>query len=450
METSIIIISLGLLIIATHVFNALFDKTKVPNVLILLTIGIIVGPVIGWVKPEHFGEIGPIFSTVTLVILLFESGINLKLKQIFSSFGSTFLITIFNFSISAFVATLVANLFTSLTLFPSLFFGVIVAGTSSAVVIPVVRQLRMNQKAGTILLLESALTDVLCLVIGLALLNSFSQGKDLSLSEISLVILKSFGIALIIGLIGGFAWSLFLEKIRRIQNSKFISLACVFVIYGITEWLGFNGGIATLVFGITMGNSYLLKRTKISYLMPDTEILEEERNFFAELVFILQTYFFVYVGISIQFGSWIYYVLALVILAGIIASRPLSIKMFVKSKTMEFKDLSLMAVLMPKGLVTAIMATLPLAYGIEGGNIIQYLAYAIVFFSILISSIFVILLSRNNPNIGYLKSLLLTKSTNMDDVVKQDAPEVISEEALDLSINEAPAKSDDDIQVKSE
>ncbi len=41
----------------SHVFNELFEKTKIPNVLLLLLIGIIIGLVSGVVTDDFFGNI---------------------------------------------------------------------------------------------------------------------------------------------------------------------------------------------------------------------------------------------------------------------------------------------------------------------------------------------------------------------------------------------------------
>ena len=70
-----IVISLGLLIFFSHAFNELFDRTKIPNVLLLLLIGIIVGPIGGIVSKDFFGQLGNVFTTITLIVILFESGV---------------------------------------------------------------------------------------------------------------------------------------------------------------------------------------------------------------------------------------------------------------------------------------------------------------------------------------------------------------------------------------
>lgn len=396
---------IGLLILGAHLFNGLFRFTKIPNVLILLVIGIIIGPVLGMVKEPHFGSVGPIFTSITLVLILFESGTKLKLGELFESIGSAFLLTLFNFIASAVIGTVFAYLFFSdIDLMSATFFGVIIAGTSSAVVIPIIKQLKLNEKGYTTLMLESALSDVLCLVIGLALLQAMKQDV-FEIKNIFNAIWKSFLFAFLIGFAGGFLWSLIIRFTRIIQDSKVMNLAVVFIVYGLTEYLQLNGGIAVLIFGITLGNAYLLQNTALKHIFPSKELLENEKDFFSELVFIMTTFFFVYVGICMKFGSIGVYLIALLIVALIIMVRPLSIKLLVRSK-MSVKDLSIMSVMTPKGLVPAILASIPIQYGMKGGESIQMLAFAVVLLSILICSVLVIILSKNPLKIGYLANLL--------------------------------------------
>ena len=55
-KITLIVMFLGGLIFFSHLLNKLFNKTKIPNVLILITIGIIVGFFID--SKIFFGEVG--------------------------------------------------------------------------------------------------------------------------------------------------------------------------------------------------------------------------------------------------------------------------------------------------------------------------------------------------------------------------------------------------------
>ncbi len=434
MEIAIVIISLGLLIFFSHLFNSLFDKTKIPNVLLLLLIGIIIGPIGGWIKPDFFGSFGSVFTTITLIVILFESGTSLKFKEIGKAIGSSFLITIINFAASMVIASLLANFLTSLDWISSIFVGAIIAGTSSAVVIPMVKQLRMGEKNQTILFLESAISDVLCLVVGLAVLEGMKLGA-LNVTDVFSKMWKAFLFAALLGIAGGFLWSIVLKLVRGIKNSMFTTLAFVFILYGIIEMMGLNGGIAALSFGIILGNSDVINKNRVFkkiFSFDTTSLNISEKNFFSELVFLLQTYFFVYVGICIQFGNILTYGVGLLIVILIILFRPLSIKLFTNKST-KIKDVAIMSVMAPKGLVPAVLASLPLQQNLMNidGATIQDLGYSIVLFSIVICSILVIIVSKDPL---FFTKMFRKKENNTENINSTELNNQISD-TEDLSLD---------------
>jgi cell volume regulation protein A len=391
-----IVISLGLLIFFSHAFNELFDRTKIPNVLLLLLIGIIVGPIGGIVTKDFFGQLGNVFTTVTLIVILFESGVGLRFSEIKKSIGPASLITIINFVITVIITAFLASLLTRLDWISSVFVGAIIGGTSSAVVIPIVKQLKMSEKSSAIMFLESALSDVLCLIVGLAVLEGIKMGA-LDVGTVFSKMWKAFLFAALLGLAAGLIWAVVIKLIRSIKNSMFTTLAFVFILYGIVEMLGYNGGISALTFGIILGNTDSISTNKLFrkvFAFDASGFNENERNFFAEIVFIMQTYFFVYVGISLQFGSVYIYGIGLLIVALVILVRPLSIKLLT-SKSTPANEVAIMSIMAPKGLVAAVLATIPMQQGLAFGDTIMDLGYSIVLFSIIICSVLVIFVSKD-------------------------------------------------------
>jgi NhaP-type Na+/H+ or K+/H+ antiporter len=391
-----IVISLGLLIFFSHAFNELFERTKIPNVLLLLLIGIIVGPIGGIVSKDFFGQLGNVFTTITLIVILFESGVGLKFSEIKKSIGPASLITIINFVITVIITSFLASLLTKLDWISSVFVGAIIGHTSSAVVIPIVKQLKMSEKSSAIMFLESALSDVLCLIVGLAVLEGIKMGA-LDVGAVFSKMWKAFLFAALIGLAAGLIWSVVIKLIRSIKNSMFTTLAFVFVLYGIVEMIGFNGGISALTFGIILGNTDSISTNKLFrkvFAFDASGFNENERNFFAEIVFIMQTYFFVYVGISLQFGSLYIYGIGLLIVVLVILVRPLSIKLLTGKKT-PANEVAIMSIMTPKGLIAAVLATLPMQQGLAFGDTIMDLGYSIVLFSIIICSVLVIFVSKD-------------------------------------------------------
>lgn len=393
-------IFLGLLIFCAHLFNAWFSRRRIPDVLLLMVIGILVGPVSGCVTPESLSSVGPVFASLTLLFILFDSGIDMSIDMIRKYWTGVVQVTLLSFALSMLAVALAGHFLIGLELQASLMMGAMVAGTAAAIVIPVVRQMRVSVKTRVTLTLESAISGVLCIVIALAFIEGYKLG-NISFGSMLGRVLASILMALMIGLVGGIVWSSLMDNVRKIQNSMFLTPAFVFVIYGIAELLGYSGAIAALSFGLVLGNpgyfevSFLrkLKLNKMSALE------ENEKSFFKEFVFILKTYFFVYIGICIPFTNGYALLYGAIIAAMLFVVRFILIA--IVGRNNEPRDRLTVSMMIPKGLVSAVLASMPeqvnIAAGyivIPGATFIKYITYSVIFFSIIYCSILVLLTSR--------------------------------------------------------
>ena len=351
-------IFLGLLIFCAHLFNAWFSRRRIPDVLLLMLIGILVGPVLGFVSPANLDEIGPVLASLTLLFILFDSGIDMKLDMVRRYWSGVVQVTFFSFVVSMATVTLVAYFLVDLELKASMMLGAMVAGTAAAIVIPLVRRMRVSVKTRVTLTLESAISGVLCIVIALAFIEGYKLG-NVSIGSMLGRVFASILMALVIGTVGGIVWSSFMDRIRKLQNSMFLTPAFVFVIYGVAELLGYSGAIATLSFGLVLGNPEyfemsFLKKLRLNDMTP---LEDNEKSFFKEFVFILKTYFFVYIGICIPFSNPLALAYGLVIAAALFVVR------------------------------FALIA-------IVGPEIIKHITYSVIFCSIIICSLLVLLTSK--------------------------------------------------------
>lgn len=169
--------AIGILVFLSHVFTAVFNRTRIPDVLFLIAIGIVMGPLLGIVSPDQFGKIGPIFVTITLIVILFEGGLSLKLDTLRSSAGGALALAALCFFLTMGVVAGVAFYLTDLGLIPSLILGAILGSTSEALVIPLSRQLGLRKESQTIVALETSVNDVLSIVITIALSAAQKTGK---------------------------------------------------------------------------------------------------------------------------------------------------------------------------------------------------------------------------------------------------------------------------------
>lgn len=397
------LIFIGILIFCAHLFSAIFSKRRVPDVLLLVGIGIIVGPVLGWVHPTMLGNLGAIFSSVTLVFILVDSGLDIHIDDLRKYWLGMVQVTSGSFVVSLLTASLIAHYVALLDWRASLLLGSMVAGTGAAIVIPMIRQMKVSAQTRTVLTLESAISAVFCIVVTLAFIEGFKLGQ-ISFVRVAGNVLASFFMALLLGVVGGIVWSSLLRRVRRLQNSMFLTPAFIFVIYGITEALGYCGAIAALAFGIVLGNasyfeiSFLQKMYKRK--MPNMHSLEDsEKSFFKEMVFILKTFYFVYIGICIPFTDTMALVYGVIIAAAIFVARLFLI--FIVGHKNTPTDRWIVSIMMPKGLVSAVLGSMPMQINqVAGYEVIPYaeriqcMVYSIIFFSIIICSLMVLLSRR--------------------------------------------------------
>ena len=384
----------GGLIFLAHLFLHIFNRTRVPDVLLLIIVGIILGPVSKVVPVEAFGLVGPIFVTITLVVILFEGGIALKLSALRSALGKAVKLAIANFFMTMFVVGIVAHSILSLEWIPSLIIGAIAASTSEAIIIPMIKQLRTSESMNALLSVESSVNDVLSVAVALSLIGAYQLG-NIDIGLIAGDLIASFLVAIIFGFGGAFLWSLILRRMHAMKNTMFTTVAIVFALYGLVEMLGFSGAIAALAFGITIGNIESIKLPKLGRPLAGKPagLTDTERAFFTESSFLLKTFFFIYLGISLQFSSSSVILIGILITFIAFALRIPAVKISV-GNSVSTKEATLMSVMIPKGLAAAVLASIPAQQGIAGGVLIRDVTYMVILISIVVTSIIIPLLEK--------------------------------------------------------
>ena len=383
MQTSIIIIIIGLFIFWGHYLNGIFERRSIPDVLGLMLIGMLLGPIFHLVDPTSFGQFGPLFSNLVLIFILFESGTDLRISEVKASFKESAGITTLGFLVTWIIVAVMCYLILHLSILTCLFIGATLGGTSSAVVVGLVKKVAVKPKTATTLIMESAETDVFTLAIPLSILGLMMSGEIQAGTVLSQFI-ASLVIALLMGIGGAFLWSFILNKIPNLKSTKFSTPAFLFILYGVTEYLNYSGPITALSFGIAIGNLQYFEPKLLERIIPNQSIVlsQIEKDFFSELVFLLRTFFFVFIGISIQINRLDWLMWGAIITLVLYASRIIIVRVIATRDT-PLLDKSIMSIMIPKGLGAAVIATLPLQRGHVDGVIIQSICFAVILFSTL-------------------------------------------------------------------
>ena len=165
------------------------------------------------------------------------------------------------------------------------------------------------------------------------------------------------------------------------------TLGALLIIFALVDFFGGSGPIAILVMGVILGNSNdfaKLLRLKI------TSFVDETIKFFhGEVTFFIRTFFFVYMGMMISFNSVNLHFLTLSIslILIIIVIRYISVEIITRVIHEKREDKFIMFSMMPRGLASAVLASLPLSANIKGSEVfIEYTFAVIILTNILMTA----------------------------------------------------------------
>ncbi len=401
-------LAIGGIIFIGFISNFLFNRYKIPDVLILIFLGVLIGPgLLGIVDSDMFvliEDMAPFFAALALAMIMFDGGMGLNYDQVLKSITKTMFHSIVVFSLSIIITTGICYYFLGWGLIVSLLLGAILGGTSGAIVIPIVTRMNISGKTRTLLTIESALTDVMVIVMAMSILfflHDGGGGVDVAVRNL----VSAFFVSFMIGLIAGIAWLKVLAKLENQPFSYMVTIAALLVMYGGTDLLVGNtgvGAIAALIFGLVLGNKDEFARM-FKKFKGEFKFNEEIRGFHSEITFFVRTFFFVYLGIvfSMTPVNIEYVVLGLGIFLGLLGIRAATSRGTCALLGMGEQDRMAVFFMMPRGLSAAVLASYPLVREVvtaEIGTAILSVTLVVIVLSTLMACVGAFTVERSAPS----------------------------------------------------
>jgi cell volume regulation protein A len=371
LQTITAFLAIGAAIIIGFIGNSIFAKYRIPDLLILIAFGMLIGPDIlgnrlGLVTDGTIDDIDQfkdLFLSMALVIILFDGGLSLDIRTVLESARLSLLISVLTFILEMFIIASLVHLITNIDFIICLILGGIVGGTTESVVIPIASKMRVKEKTRAMLIMESVVTDVLVIVIVVALIK-FAQLGEMSATSFVRDLAVKFLVGGAVGLVVGIAWLFVLQRLHNQPLSYMLSVGTLFAVCGLVELpqIGSSSVAAALMFGLAIGNRQYIKRrlTSKTLTLPSDEYLQ---HFSTEITFFVRTFFFVYLGLLFDFDSFTttHLVLGLLMISVIVLSRRITSLVAWKVGDLDRNDADALFAMMPKGLTSAVLATLPAA-----------------------------------------------------------------------------------------
>jgi len=377
------ILILGVIILVGFIGNFLFNKTRIPESVFLMLIGIFLGPVFNVVSGKFFIDNAPFLISLALVVVLLDSGLTLNISKILKNAPTALIFTILVMISTVAIVSAVTVLFFDWSLINGIFLGIIGSGTTTITITHLVEKLSIGKNTKTLLVLESVVNDI-TLITAVSILISFVL-SDSSKASIFKVIFNELVISVILGIAFALIWAyVFLKYIHGHRLAYVFTLGIAFIVFDGVEFFGFNGAIAVLIFSLALGNYSALVSKLKDYnriLAPIKAEISIVRGVNTEITFIMRTLFFVFLGVIFNPSviKWGILLFVLIIVIAEVLSR------YVAAKTLAFfeprfaNSVPVITALVASGFTSTLVAFLSIEAGINIPNLAEIVLLLVMF-----------------------------------------------------------------------
>ncbi len=367
----------------------LFRKTKIHVSLWLIMFGILIS---SFIDIDIFKKFSNIISGIALAFILFNSGLNIKIRKFINVFSTGFLMTIVNMFFSFVVCFLILIFLIKLNLENAIIISIILSGISSIIIIPLIEKIeKISEKTKIKLILESTLTDVFVIVLSLSIYQYLVLGTG-DLAESIRLIFSNFVIGMFIGIFFGVLYLKINKEVSKEEYPYVLIISFLFLSYFLSEFLGGNGGISSLFFGLVLGNG---RHFSMTFFIEGEEIDYLSKHIFGLMTFLIVAFFFVYMGLFFNLTDLKVILAGIVLSSFILFARKISTYLFGDYFRLKDFEKNLVSCLVARGLSAGIMAFMFYNMGFLTDFEVNII-FSVILFTIILTTVAVkFVLSKN-------------------------------------------------------
>lgn len=352
-------------------------RFALPAIVLLFVAGLAVGPVFGLIDPgEALGENLHAFIGLAVALIVFEGGLALNFKELRAAGEGVVRLTVVALPLNWLLGALAAAYIGGFDWGTAILFGAIMVVTGPTVILPLLRQARLERRSASFLKWEAILNDPVGAILAAAVLELLillDVGDDEALAEVALRFGVGLALAVALGIGAAFlVRRLFVADLTPEILKTPMLLALALSVYALANLAISEAGlVAATVFGITLAN---IEVPGLSELKRFKEGL---------VVLIVSTLFIVLVAdLDPEIFAALSWPIAALTLAMLLLVRPLAIALATLGSDLDWRERVLTGAIAPRGIVAAAVAGLAghrLAEGGEGSAaLIEPVVFAVI------------------------------------------------------------------------
>ena len=354
-------------------------RFRLPSILALLAFGLVIGPVFGWVKPSAIlGEVMSPAIGMAVAIIVFEGGLNLNLRELRSAGSGVVRLVFLALPLNWVFGAVAGHYLGGLSWSVAVLFGSILVVTGPTVIMPLLRQAKLEPRSASFLKWEGIVNDPIGATLSLlllALLVTLRQHGDQTGALSGLVGRAAFG-AFVAGALGvalPFALRFAFQRDLAPEYLKTpILLAGALGVYAVGEAIQAETGlVGATLFGVVLAN------IEVTGLQELRRFKESLTVFLVSGLFILLT-----ANIDPQVVRHISWPIVATTAAVLFLARPAAIGLATLGAKMTWRERLLVGWIGPRGVVAAAVAGLAgqqlAAAGYRDGALILPMVFCVI------------------------------------------------------------------------
>ena len=322
-------------------------RVGVPSILLLLGVGIVAGPVSGWLDPDAlFGELLLPLVSLSVAIILYEGGLSLRLRELRQVGRVVRNLCTIGAAVTWFGGALFARWLFEVPWTMALLLGALFIVTGPTVIGPLLRQIRPRRSVATALKWEGIVTDPLGVMVAVLVFEVILHGIDGANPARGVAV--TLGLGSVLGIVSGLVLGFLLRRHLlpdHLQNP--VSLMLVLVVFGASESVQPESGLlAVTVMGVVLANQ---RNVDVRHIV---EFKESLQVLLLAVLFVLLS---ARIDREVLFDlSWRHpaFLAALVLVV-----RPAAVLVSTWGTSMPWRERAFIALVAPRGIVSAAMAS---------------------------------------------------------------------------------------------
>ncbi|MFV0680455.1 cation:proton antiporter [Ottowia sp.] len=324
-------------------------QLKLPAIVILIGMGLILGPITGVIAPSDSPEAFNAMIGLGVAIILFEGGMDLKLRELRHTRSGVGRLVFVGAPLAWGLGAVAAHYVAGLSWPVAIVLAAILVVTGPTVILPLLRQARLNRDTASLFKWEGIVNDPLGVLLAVISFQYFTSGQAMTLTES----LQDLGLSLLVGLVvgGGGGWLtgwLYRRGAVPMHLKAPILMVFVLVAYWLSNLVQHEAGLLSVtVMGMVIGNMSIVERQAL-------------QTFKENLTVVLLSILFIVIPAQLgpQHLAQIDWRAILFVLALLLWVRPLSVMTAMLGSPVPRETRWMLAWIAPRGIVAAATASL--------------------------------------------------------------------------------------------